>query len=133
MDLKRVEPPREFAVGRRGGRLRHCADVELDADEQVTFIGPTGSEHDLVRKSWGYYATASLNGRLPEHGLHAALCIGVPRDGESARRAYLMLVEAEQRESFEEYLAGEEMRVLCWLDDDEAIAAAAERLDDPGD
>jgi len=128
MEIKRIEPPREFGVGKRGGTLRHCADVQLDADEQVTFVAAGGSEHDLVRKSWGYYATGSLNGRLPEHGLRPVLCIGVPREGESARRAYLMLVEPEGEPQFRDYLRGEGMEVVCWLDSDAALTEVAERL-----
>lgn len=133
MRFEPVEPPREFGVGRRGGRLRHVADAWLDLDEVVTLRTESGTEVDVTRKSWGYYGSPSLNGRLRDHGLRAALCMGVPRDGEEAPRMYLMLVEDGQEAAFEEYLAAEEMRVVAWLDSDEAVAEAARCLDSLSD
>jgi hypothetical protein len=88
----------------------------------------SGTELDLTRKSWGYYATPSLNQRLAEHGLRAALCLGVPRAEGEAERMYLMLVEPGHEADFLTYLDAEEMRVVAWLDTDEAVRAAAEKL-----
>ncbi|MGE3316484.1 MAG: hypothetical protein AB7O26_15315, partial [Planctomycetaceae bacterium] len=56
-------PPRMFDVGSAGSiRISHCADVALEPEEQITLATASGTEHDVVRKSWGYYATGSLNG-----------------------------------------------------------------------
>lgn len=128
MKVRCVEPPRNFEVGRRGALLTHVADLELDPDEVVTFRAPSGTELDLTRKSWGYYATPSLNERLREHGLRAALAAGVPRDSEQAERVYLLLVEAGCEADFHAYLDAEEMRVVAWLDSDEAVAGAVDAL-----
>ena len=38
MEIDRLEPPREFAVG--DITIRHAADVRLEPDEQVTFTTP---------------------------------------------------------------------------------------------
>jgi hypothetical protein len=130
MKLDRQDPPREFDVGRHGGRLRHVADGWLAPDEMLTLRTDSGTEVDVTRKSWGYYATPSLNGRLSEHGLRAALAVGVPRDGEEASRMYLLLVERGREQDFEAYIALEEMRVVAWLDSDEAVDRAAAALDD---
>ena len=123
-----VEPPREFGVGRRGGKLRHVGDAWLEADEVLTLRTESGTEVDVSRKSWGYYGSPSLNGRLRDHGLRAALAMGVPREGEQANRVYLMYVEEGCEPDFEAYMAAEEMTVVAWLDSDEAVAAAAARL-----
>lgn len=113
MRLEPVEPARRFRVGRDGSiELTHVADVELDADEQITFRAATGSAYDVVRKSWGYYATPSLNRRLPDHRLHAMLCAG--SDG----RTSLLLVERDERAAFEAYLADQGMVVTAPLDGD---------------
>jgi hypothetical protein len=128
--VDRQEPPREFGVGRRGGSMFHAGDIWLEHDEVATFRTASGTELDISRKSWGYYGTPSLNRRLREHGLRAALCVGVPRDEGDAERAYLMLVEAGEETDFQEYLDAEEMRVVAWLDTDEAVAEAARRLGD---
>lgn len=82
-----------------------------------------GTELDVVRKAWGYYATPSLNGRLREHGLRAALVVN------DRGRLYVMLCEDGSEPAFEAYLDEESQRLVCWLDSDEAVAAALEKLD----
>ncbi len=122
MEFKEIQPPREFEAG-PGITVRHCADVDLDPDEQVTFKTSGGTELDVVRKAWGYYATPSLNGRLRDHGLRAALVIG------ANGKMFVHLVEEGREAEFEGYLDGEEMRVVAWLDSDEAVSEAAARLE----
>jgi hypothetical protein len=129
MRIEHVDPAREFEVGYRGATLKHVANLELGADEVVTLVTASGTELDVTRKEWGYYATSSLNGRLRDHGLRAVLAVGMPREGERAERMYLLLVEEGREDVFEAYLAAESMRVAAWLDDDEAVARMAR---DPG-
>jgi hypothetical protein len=122
--VDRNEPPRTFRVGRDGQiEIRHSANVELDSDEQVTFVTPSGTEFDVVRKDWGYYATPSLNGRLSEHGLRAVL-VRNPDTG----RLYVLLVERGHEASFQAYVDDDGLTVICWLDDDEAVERAVRRL-----
>lgn len=112
MEVREHDPPRRFRVGAGEGiELAHVADAELQPDEQLTFV-TAGTEYDVVRKDWGYYATPSLNARLPAHGLRPALC-----ENADGRRAVL-LVEPDREPAFRDYLAAEGMRVLAWLDDD---------------
>jgi hypothetical protein len=120
MDVRTIAPPRVFAVGEL--RIAHTADVALAPDEQVTFVTGSGTELDVVRKAWGYYATSS-NRRLRDHGLRMALCAN--DDG----RVAVLLVEAGADEAFAEYLAEQPMRVVAWLDSDEAAADAVRRLE----
>jgi hypothetical protein len=119
------QPPRRFQAG--AVAISHCADVALDADEQVTFVAPSGTELDVVRKSWGYYATPSLNGRLAAHDLRAALVAGP----DEPPKLYLLLVERGREPEFETYCEGEAMRVVAWLDSDQAVADAVRRLSQP--
>ena len=121
MNLKPIEPPRTFTVGEPPLELRHCADVELAPDEQVTFTSPSGSELDVVRKSWGYYGTPSLNRRLPAHGLRPALAM-------SQGGMFVLLVEPEHEGDFLAYLEKQGMELLCWLDTDAAVNELAETL-----
>lgn len=102
---------RHFAVGRPGQeiRLRHVADVELEPNEQVTFVTGEGKEYDVVRKQWGYYATPSLNGRLVGFGYRSALV-------ESGERRYVLIVERSRMADFTTYLSAQGMRVIAWLD-----------------
>ncbi len=108
------QPPRRFTVA--GVTIEHVADVQLEPGEQVTFTA-AGSEWDVVRKEWGYYATPSLNRRLRDHGLRGALTANA--DG----RVALLLVEPDKQDQFEAYCQEQSMRVLAWLDGDDAVEA----------
>ena len=118
--MKFRESERTFIAA--GVEIRHMADVELADDEQVTFVAASGSEYDVVRKSWGYYATPSLNGRLPAHGLRPVLA------ANPAGKAFLLLVEEGCEEDLAGYLSEQSMRILAWLDADDGIATLEARL-----
>ena len=111
MRISPIEPPRRFRV--RGTEIAHGADLELQPDEQVTFVTPEGRQYDVVRKSWGYYATPSLNGRLKTCGFRSALVSN--RD----RRKYVLLVEVDRAAEFDQYCAAEGLSVIAWLDEED--------------
>jgi hypothetical protein len=90
-------------------RLSHVADAWLEADEVVTFRTDSGCEFDVTRKSWGFYAVPSLNGRLPKHGLRPALV----SDGETL---YLLLCERDREAEFASYLDDQGLSLKEWLD-----------------
>lgn len=112
------DPPREFVVGAAAApiKLKDCGRVALGSDEQVTFVTAAGGEYDVVRKSWGFYATPSLNGRLAHFGLRAVLARGV-----GGGRFYLLLVEAGKEQEFDRYIQATGMSICCWLDSDAAF------------
>ena len=119
MKLTRIEPPRRYETGRAEKiEISDVARIELDADEQVTFVGGDGHEWDVTRKSWGYYGTPSLNGRLVTHGLRAALV------RSDAGKYYLFLVERGHDADVERYMTPEQNRIVRWLDNDEDLRAA---------
>lgn len=114
-------PPRKFRVGTDGHvELSDCGTIELAPDEQVTFTTEAGGEYDVARKSWGFYATPSLNGRLPRFGLRPALVKGLDE------KFFVMLVERAHETAFHAYLVAEGLRLLRWLDD-EAFLRGVER------
>lgn len=121
------QPPRRYPAGRHlPVEIADCGSLHLDADEQVTFVTERGGEYDVARKSWGFYATPSTNARLAGFGLRAALVLN------EVDRAFVMLVEAGEEADFQAYLDGEHIRLLAWLDTDEAVAGLVDRLDGPG-
>ena len=127
MKLRVVDPPREFPVGGvHVVRMKDCARIELEPDEQVTFVTAAGSEYDVARKSWGFYATPSLNGRLPAFGLRPAL-VKSPKD-----RYYIFLVENGKEADCQHYLDREGHSVLCWLDDEKALEGLERHLKEGG-
>lgn len=125
MKFNAVVPPRTFEVGLgKIIQLKDCAHIELEPDEQVTFITESGAEYDVARKSWGFYATPSLNGRLQKFGLRGVLI------KNRIDQYFIMLVENGQESDFEQYLADESLRVVCWLDDASALENLERRLSD---
>lgn len=117
MELTKNQPPRTFQVGAdQQTQMTDCARIELKPNEQVTFVTESGSEYDVARTEFGYYATPSLNGRLREHGFRAVLAKN--RRG----RFYVILVEQDKDDAFGRYLSTQGMEVVCRLDDDEVLA-----------
>lgn len=115
IDVK--DPPRSYTVGNTARFSMHdCATIGLAPDEQVTFVTESGAEYDVARKTWGFYATPSLNGRLQSFGLRTALI-----RNRLTNRYFILLVEQGHQEEFEAYLKQEECSVVVWLDDDEVL------------
>jgi hypothetical protein len=116
------DPPRRFDPDGTGRfAIADAGCIELGSDEQVTFVGPTGSEYDVVRRDWGYYATPSLNSRLPANGLRPLLA----RNG--AGRFFVCLIERGRERQFADYAEAAGMQALGWLDHGptlERVAAA---------
>ncbi|WP_119168009.1 hypothetical protein [Algihabitans albus] len=111
------DPPRRFTVGNAAlFEMKDCGELALESDEQVTFTTPGGGEYDVARKDWGFYATPSLNGRLPQFGLR-----GVLIRNRLTGRYFLLLVEQGREESFEAYCEQESLERVSWLDSDEAL------------
>jgi len=105
------DPPRIFEVGYgETVRMCDCGRLALEADEQVTFTTASGAEYDVARKSWGFYATPSLNGRLQDFGLRGVLV------RNRIDRYFVLLVERGHEPEFERYLDVEELHVVTWLD-----------------
>ena len=112
------DPPRTYQVGwGEPVTISDCGTVHLEPDEQLTFVTPDGGEYDLTRKSWGFYATPSLNARLSGFGLRAVLV------RNRIDRYFVLLLENGHEEAFHQYLDGEGLDVVLWLDDTAALAA----------
>jgi hypothetical protein len=116
MNITAKNPPRKFEVGFEIKRtIKDCAHIELDHDEQVTFKTESGSEYDVTRKDWGFYATPSLNGRLTDHNLNSVLV------KNRNNRYFILLVESGKESIFENYLREEQLNIVTWLNSDDAL------------
>lgn len=120
MKVEMVDPPRKFTV--RDATIEDCARITLEPGEQVTFVTDDGSEYDVARKSWGFYATPSLNARLVAHGWDSALV------QNRQNRYYVMLVERSKREEFVKYIVADLSTVICWLHDTAVLDALPRTL-----
>lgn len=116
MKFVKNDPPRKYEAGFDVKVvISDCGKVELEPDEQVTFITPEGREYDVARKSWGFYATPSLNGRLKSFGLRPVLV------KNRINRFFIFLVEEGKDDLFNDYVRMEPLEVVCWLDDEERL------------
>jgi len=112
MKIIKNEPPRLFCVGENDQiEISDCGKIYLKPNEQVSFITSSGKEHDFTAKSWGFYATPSVNKRLVDQGFKTALV------KNEAGRYYIMIVDAECLSDFETYLSSEKNQVVEWLDE----------------
>ena len=92
--------------------ISHVADIELESDEMVTFTGTGGHEYDVVRKSWGYYATPSVDRRLRSFGLRAGLMRNI-----DTRHCFVVLVHEDQLDDWRRYMDAERQELIVWLDE----------------
>ena len=99
---------REFSVN--GIIIKEVAKVKLEDNEMITFV-KDNKEYDFVAKDWGYYATASINGRLKNFGYKTAL-VKNPQG-----RLYMNVVDEDKLEQFYKYLEKEKSEVVEWLDE----------------
>ena len=65
----------------------------------------------MASKSWGFYATPSINGRLKTEGFKVALVVN------ECNKIYLMVVEKDKNDEFANYLKTDNQRLICWLDE----------------
>lgn len=118
------DPPRRFLVGNSVKfDMKDCGTLTLAPDEQITLVTEKGAEYDVARKDWGFYATPSLNGRLEQFGLRAVLI-----KNRGTGRYFLLLVERGHEPTFETYCQQENLAVITWLDNTEALDQLAEKL-----
>ena len=124
MKITRLNPPRQFAVGASPQiTLSDCGSIEMEPDEQVTFLTDKKDEYDIVKKEWGFYATPSLNGRLPSFSIKPLLVKNL-----DSGRFFILLLEKGKDSIFEEYCRKENIAVLAELDDPNDLSKIEEAL-----
>jgi len=111
MKFKFNKNPRVFNVGVNNTiNIKDFGQIFLEQNEQVTFNDSKGSEYDVCKKDWGYYATPSLNGRLAHFKFNSALVIN-----KDTHRIYIMLVHQNKEKEFLKYIDEENQKIIFWL------------------
>lgn len=124
MKFDAKNPPRQFEVGNAVRfPMSDCGNIALESEEQVTFTTPSGGEYDVARKDWGFYATPSLNGRLPQFGLRGVLIRNM-----LTGRYFVFLLEKGREAAFDDYMKQESLEVIAWLDSTENLDALAAKV-----
>lgn len=113
MKVKLNELARNFAPI-EGVVLKDMGNIELEDDEQITFIMPSGKKNDITKKDWGLYLGNSLNYNLKQQGFKTAL---VSSSCSGGKRLYINLVEIEKLTIFYDYLKQHGATVIKWLDE----------------
>ena len=116
MKIEIKHPPRSYECGFEVKRtIQDCARLQLSENEQITLASSSGSEYDITRKDFGYYATPSTNGRLERFGLRTVIA------RNRLDQLFVMLVESGCEDKFETYLQEEQMNIICWLDKSDSV------------
>lgn len=112
MKIDILKKKRKFRVGyNKNITLSHVADLDLKTDELVTFISNNKKEqYDVTKKSWGYYATPSVNDRLKNYKFKTAIV------KNKNNQIYIMLIHSNKMILFKNYLKKEKCQVVSWLD-----------------
>ena len=109
MELFRNNPPRKFSV--KDLEFQDCGKVKLNENELISLITDSKKELDITKKSWGFYATPSMNARLKNEGFKTALV------KSTVGRVYIMVVDSEKIQEFLDYLQKDHQVVIEWLDE----------------
>ena len=86
--------------------------IYLKENQQITFIEKFKKkikEYDVVKKSWGYYATPSINKRLKRFKYECAII------KNNQNKFFLCLINKDMKKKFNLYLKEDGQKIVCWL------------------
>lgn len=113
-----LKKSREYEVGIKSKTIiKDVGKINLDSDEQITFVDSSDNEYDLAKKNWGYYATPSINKRLKKFNYKTALVKNNETD-----LFYIMIVYDKKINEFNKYISADSMEIVCWLDENKSLS-----------
>ena len=89
--------------------LKHVANIDLKNNELVTFIDKN-DEYDVVKKSWGYYATPSINKRLANNNFLTFLV-----KNKATNDLFIFLVKKNKVQLFENFKKKNNYKIVLKL------------------
>lgn len=90
-------------------KIKDCANIFLNSNEQVSFVINKKSKYDLTKTNWGFYATPSINKRLKDNKLSAYIVKNLYNS-----RIFVLIVENKRKKKFLKYLKKEKLKILPW-------------------
>tara|TARA_B100000787_G_scaffold164740_1_gene147789 strand:+ start:6770 stop:7120 length:351 start_codon:yes stop_codon:yes gene_type:complete len=112
VEVKISKNPRIFKVGEDNKiSIKEVGFLHLNDNEQITLVNENKKNYDFVKKSWGYYATPSINGRLKKEGFKTALV------KNKSNKYYIMVVDNKKLRDFKNYCKTEKQKVIEWIDE----------------
>ena len=114
LKLDLLENAREFEL--KGYTIRDHGTIEMfptedGVNEFVNFKTKSGRKCDFCATGWGFYLGPSVNSRLKKEGFKVALV------ANDQKQLYVMAVEVDKLDLFQEYLNLSNAQTLCWLDE----------------
>jgi len=88
------------------------ANIFLKHNEFITFVEKKKNktkEYDVVKKSWGYYATPSINKRLKFYGYSVAIIKNL------SGKYFVCIVNEDKKKDFYIYLKDDKQKIVLWL------------------
>ena len=109
MNFKKIK--RKFFAGLfKKIQFNEVGKIFLKKNELISFVTEDNSEHEVIRKDWGFYATQSVNSRLKKNYKTA-------KTENTQQKFFIMLVEKKFINKFKKYCKEEKQKVMCWLDE----------------
>ena len=102
---------RKFRPSKKSGVIiTEKAKIYLKHNEQITLIDNNKNQYDIVKKSWGYYSTPSINKRLKNN--NHIVCIVKNIENKTF---FLFSVNIKKKIEFNKYLNKNKIKVIKWL------------------
>ena len=107
---------RMFKVGiNKDIEINDIGSLKLNDNDLITLVSSDGMKHEVCKKNFGYYLTQSFNNRFIKNGYKVALI------KNEKNLFFIMLVETNKVNLFNEYLEKEKNSLVCWLPSDKMI------------
>ena len=102
---------RKFKPSKKSGvSITEKAKIYMKHNEQITLIDINKNQYDIVKKSWGYYSTPSINKRLKNNNHEACIVKNIEK-----KTIFLFSVNIKKKIEFNQYLKKNNIKVIKWL------------------
>lgn len=91
-------------------KLKHVANIYLKSDEMITFLDFKKNEYDVVKKSWGYYATPSIDKRLKKNFYETYLV-----KNAATNNKFIFIVNIKKKKDFKIYIKKNNIKIIKFL------------------
>ena len=89
--------------------LKDFGKIYLNKNEMISFTDKKKRDYDVVKKSWGYYATPSINKRLKNNKFKTFIV-----KSKITKNYYILLVYNDKKKLFQNYIKSENLKIIPW-------------------
>lgn len=99
---RKFRPSKKFNI-----TITEKAKISLENNEQITLIDQSKNEYDIVKKSWGYYSSPSINKRLVKNNYQAFLVQNI-----NNKTIFLFTVQKSKKRMMQDYIKKVGIKIL---------------------